>query len=89
MIHQDPGWLGSWLKIIDIHIFGNLYGKNALAFFLWHQKMAATAMLYRGTVVLEIKAFENHRYCNYIPAVYTSAVVFNLFRVVKERQIDT
>ena len=47
MIHQDPGWLDSRLKIIDINIFETLYGKNALTIFEWHQKMAATAMPYK------------------------------------------
>ena len=37
MIHQDPGWLDSRLTIIDINIFGNLYGENALGIFEWNQ----------------------------------------------------
>ena len=34
MIHRDPGWLDSWLKIIYVYIFVNLYGKNEWMIFL-------------------------------------------------------
>ena len=37
MIHPNPGWLIPRLTIIDINIFGNLYGKNEWGRKPWNQ----------------------------------------------------
>ena len=52
MINQDPGWLDSWLTIIDINIFGNLYEKNALGFLELNQDGRHTCQLYSSTLTL-------------------------------------
>ena len=37
MIHWDPGWLDSRLKIIVINVFVKVYGENEWDIFCWHQ----------------------------------------------------
>ena len=47
MIHWDPGWLDSRLKIIVINIFVKIYGENE-----W--EITPTAMLYKPLVVVVV-----------------------------------